>query len=125
MIPTCWPDHPHLVHEIAVLADQRRRASIDTTSNTLEEWHRYCLPSFLDRLKSRTKQSCDEQHGRCPAAARYRRYERDEGARGALFQADVVTALPAPRRPEHPRGRLGLVDPDTRLTIDPATGELL
>jgi hypothetical protein len=25
-IPACWPQHPHLVHEIAVLADQRRRA---------------------------------------------------------------------------------------------------
>jgi hypothetical protein len=24
-IPACWPQHPHLVHEIAVLADQRRR----------------------------------------------------------------------------------------------------
>jgi hypothetical protein len=26
LIPTCWPHHPHLVHEIAVLADQRRIA---------------------------------------------------------------------------------------------------
>jgi hypothetical protein len=25
-IPACWPEHPHLVHQIAVLADQRRRA---------------------------------------------------------------------------------------------------
>jgi hypothetical protein len=25
-IPACWRQHPHLVHEIAVLADQRRRA---------------------------------------------------------------------------------------------------
>jgi hypothetical protein len=25
VIPPCWP-HPHLVHEIAVLADQRHRA---------------------------------------------------------------------------------------------------
>ena len=33
MIPACWPQHPHLVHEIAVLADQRRRAGIDPTSS--------------------------------------------------------------------------------------------
>ena len=25
-IPSCWPEHPHLVHDLAVLADQRRRA---------------------------------------------------------------------------------------------------
>ena len=25
-IPACWPRHPDLVHEIAVLADKRRRA---------------------------------------------------------------------------------------------------
>ena len=25
VIPPCWPQHPHLVHEVAVLADQRRR----------------------------------------------------------------------------------------------------
>jgi hypothetical protein len=32
MIPVCWPQHPHLVHEIAVLADQRRRAGHGLTS---------------------------------------------------------------------------------------------
>jgi hypothetical protein len=26
-IPACWPQHPHLVHGVSVLADQRRRAS--------------------------------------------------------------------------------------------------
>lgn len=28
MVPPCWPHHPHLIHEIAVLADQRRRAGL-------------------------------------------------------------------------------------------------
>ena len=46
MIPSCWPQHPHLVHEIAVLADQRRRAGIATTSDLLEDWHRYAVPAF-------------------------------------------------------------------------------
>ena len=54
IIPPCWPQHPHLVHEIAVLADQRRRAGLDLTSSSLEEWHRYCLPAFLERLKARS-----------------------------------------------------------------------
>ena len=34
VIPGCWPQHPHLVHEIAVLADQRRRAGTALTSQT-------------------------------------------------------------------------------------------
>ena len=35
VIPGCWPQHPHLVHEIAVLADQRRRAGTALTSDAL------------------------------------------------------------------------------------------
>ena len=53
LIPSCWPAHPHLVHEIAVLADQRRRAGLTTSSDALEEWHRYALPAFTDRLRDR------------------------------------------------------------------------
>lgn len=37
LIPSCWPLHPHLVHELAVLADQRRRAGLAMTSDALEE----------------------------------------------------------------------------------------
>ena len=54
-IPACWPQHPHLVHEIAVLADQRRRAGHALTSDALEEWHRYSLPAFTERVKSRLR----------------------------------------------------------------------
>ena len=50
-IPACWPQHPHLVHEIAVLADQRYRAGHAFTSDALEEWHRYSLPAFTERMK--------------------------------------------------------------------------
>jgi hypothetical protein len=35
-IPACWPEHPHLVHELAVVADQRRRAGHAFTSDALE-----------------------------------------------------------------------------------------
>ena len=60
LIPACWPHHPHLVHELAVLADQRRLAGQAFTSDLLEEWHRYTLPSFHDRLRSRLRSHCDE-----------------------------------------------------------------
>ena len=44
VIPSCWPEHPHLVHDLAVLADQRRRAGLANTSDALEDWHRYACP---------------------------------------------------------------------------------
>jgi hypothetical protein len=64
MIPVCWPQHPHLVYEIAVLADQRRRAGHALTSDALEEC-RYNLPAFTERIKSRLRNDCE---GRPPAA---------------------------------------------------------
>src|SRR4026207_1469966 len=51
VIPPCCPPHRPLVHEIAVLADQRRRAGLGLGSDALEEWHRYSLPSFTERMK--------------------------------------------------------------------------
>lgn len=92
MIPACWPQHPHLVHEIAVLADQRRRAGIDPTSSALEEWHRFGIPGFLERVKTRTKNSCDEHHAAWPAQARYARGARNTSAveRRRLFEDDAV-----------------------------------
>jgi hypothetical protein len=65
MIPVCWAQHPHLVYEIAVLADQRRRAGHALTSDALEEC-RYNLPAFTERIKSRLRNDCE---GRPPAAA--------------------------------------------------------
>jgi hypothetical protein len=55
VIPPCWPLHPHLVHEIAVLADQRHRAGQALTSDPLEEWHCHGLPSFTERMRSRLR----------------------------------------------------------------------
>jgi hypothetical protein len=94
MIPPCWPQHPHLVHEIAVLADQRRRAGIDTSSNSLEEWHRYSVPAFLDRLRQRTKSNCDEHHQPWPARARFDRHGADSAVaeRQVALRADCGCA---------------------------------
>ncbi len=47
LIPPCWPRHPHVVHEIAVLADQRYKAGHAIASDTLEAGHRHALPGVM------------------------------------------------------------------------------
>ncbi len=117
MIPPCWPQHPHLVHELAVLADQRRRVGLALDSNGLEEWHRYTLPGFLDRLRGRLKAHCDQDHQPWAARGRYARYRdlRQIQNRQNSYNDDVRHLLPAePFVPARPR-----------LTIiDAATGEI-
>jgi hypothetical protein len=90
-IPACWPQHPHLVHEIAVLADQRRRAGYALTSDALEEWHRHNLPAFTERMKSRLRNHCEDGHQTWPAKGRYTRYtaETSRQTREDHFAADI------------------------------------
>lgn len=125
MIPACWPQHPHLVHEIAVLADQRRRAGLDPTSSALEEWHRYCVPGFLERLKTRTKNSCDEHHIAWPALARHLRHVSGPASadRERAF-ADDAAALRPPYPDLGPPG-LRLVRAPSGELLNPVTGEML
>lgn len=40
------------------------------TGNALEEWHRYVVPTLLDRLQKRLKQHCDDHHQPWPARTR-------------------------------------------------------
>ncbi len=124
MIPACWPQHPHLVHEIAVLADQRRRAGIDPTSSALEEWHRYGVPGFLERLKARTKNGCDEHHTSWPAEARHvRSVGRAASAeRERLLAADVKLLGGSGSRPMPPG--LHLIRRPGGELLDPDTGEM-
>ncbi len=132
IIPACWPQHPHLVHEIAVLADQRRRAAMDPTSSSLEEWHRYGVPAFLDRLKARTKNGCDERHNAWPALGRFNRHltEAARTERTSAFVADIE-AIATPRvsesepRPGRSRTKLRLIDKGSGRPIDPVTGQIL
>lgn len=116
MIPTCWSCHPHLVHEIAVVADQRRRAGLAMTSDALEEWHRYCLPAFLDRMRTRLKSHCDDDHASWPGRSRHNQHtsDHDTKARQDSYASDL-DALPARNRgrDQPPAPRLGLVDPET------------
>ena len=97
-IPPCWPLHPHIVQEVAVMADQRRRASVALDSNALEEWHRYTLPGFLERLRSRLKAHCDQDHQPWPARSRHVRHTGDGHAKRRRQAFDgVVEDEPHPR----------------------------
>lgn len=53
VIPICWVDHPHIVHELATVACLRWEAEYAVSAAVLEEWHRYALPMFLDRVGQR------------------------------------------------------------------------
>jgi hypothetical protein len=103
----------HLVHEIAVLADQHRRAGHAFTSDALEEWHRYSLPAFTERMKTRLKNHCEDGHQPWPAKGRHTRHTAEAScrAREDRFAADVG-AVPTEARGRR-RPRLGLVDLDT------------
>jgi len=91
-IPDCWPLHPHIVHELAVVADQRRSAGQAPKSDLLENWHRYVLQGFLDRMKQRLKQSCDDDHQPWPARGRHTRHTSEAASEQRLraFEADSV-----------------------------------
>ena len=76
----------------AVLADLRRRAGAAATSDGMEEWHRYALPAFLDRMNRRSNSSsCGEKHQDWPARGPYTRHISDGSrtARAEHFTADV------------------------------------
>jgi hypothetical protein len=61
-LPTCWPAHPHLVHDLAVVASIRYLAGHAITPAALEEWHRHALPAFLNRLSDRLGDGCLADH---------------------------------------------------------------
>jgi hypothetical protein len=109
VIPTCWPHHPHLV-QIAVLADQRHRAGQALTSDPLEEWHRHSLPSFTERMRTRLRNHCQEDHQNWPAKGRYTRHigEASRRRRMDAYAADVRALKWTHDQDQSPR--LGLVD---------------
>ncbi|WP_290582610.1 hypothetical protein [Aeromicrobium sp.] len=122
IIPPCWPRHPHLVHELAVLADQRHRVHDALSSDLIEEWHRYTLPAFLERMRTRMQSHCERQHSPWPSRSRYvnhvsetevrRRTEAYAGDIRALrTEPDLATSQPgAPR--------LSVVDSETGELLD-------
>ena len=101
LILECWYLHPHLVHELGTVADQRRRAGSAYASDALEEWQRYCLPSFLDRMRNRIRSYCDDRHKSHPGLARMLHYNAIEsvGVRQAWFAMEVQEATAHKARP--------------------------
>jgi hypothetical protein len=134
-IPSCWPAHPHIAHELAIIADLRRTAGHAFTGDALEEWHRYALPAFLDQAASRLGTSCGPaKHDDWPAAGRYREFgsERAMHSRSELFSRDAAPGVdpgpdlgPGPDAvgpPVQSPPRLVLIDGST---VDTTTGEVL
>jgi len=119
LIPACWPAHPPIAHELAMLADQRRTAGIALVSDPLEEWHRYSLPLFLDRMVARLGNRCVTRHEQWPASARYRAYCSDETRREriAWFGDDLNGSRPDPTAYDPPL--LALVEVSTGEVIPP------
>ncbi len=126
LIPACWPLHPHLVHDLGVVADQRRRAGMAFTSDALEEWHRYCLAMFLDRMKSRYRGFCEDGHQNAPGSARNTRYDSApaKGDRNDLFAGDIAVVLQTAGTTQQPlaRPRFQVID---GTLIDTETGEIV
>lgn len=107
-----------------MVADQRRGAALGVTSDPLEEWHRYCLPSFVDRMRGRLKDHCSDGHKACPSRGRHTRHTSDEALhdRQNVYAADLDALTTTPR--SSPRG--GARTLTTRLSIvDTTTGEIL
>jgi hypothetical protein len=96
-IPPCWPAHPHLVHELAVLACLRLTAADATGPHGLEEWHRYALPGFTARMTERLGIGCPPgRHTDWPARSWVNGYDSPQArqARRVLFDADFGPTPP-------------------------------
>lgn len=92
-IPACWPAHPALVHELALLACQWVVAVNATTPQLMDEWHRLALPSFTNRLTTRLGTGCPPgRHTGWPARSRHVEFADAAGRREQLFAADLQSA---------------------------------
>lgn len=119
LIPACWPQHAHLVHELAVLADLRRRADLALTSDSLEEWHRYALPAFLERMRHRIAEHCNDHHPDVfPSSGRLTRHLNhvSVATRKRAFTGDLFASESA--------SDTRLAGPVLRV-VDTGTGEIL
>lgn len=130
VIPACWPRHPPLVWEVATLADQRRRAGIATSSDQLEDWHRYCVPTFLERLRVRGKTACDDGHTPWPARGRHTRHTSEAAVadRSDAYTRDVASLTRLRIEERHQvlqRPTFRVVETDAGDTINLDTGEVL
>jgi len=77
-IPDCWPEHPHLVHELAGLAWLRVVAEESLEVGPIEDWHRYALPSFFNRLADRLGTGCSSKHDPWSVLSRHNTYHSQD-----------------------------------------------
>ncbi len=105
MVPACWPKHAHIAQELPTLACLRYAAGRASGPELLEDWHRYALPGFLERMTGRLGEgSCRSgKHNDWPAKPRHQAHLTDEAVeeRKTLFFADANP--PVPLRPERLR----------------------
>ena len=73
----------------------------------MEEWHRYTLPSFHDRLRSRIRSHCDGSHQPWPAKGRQTRYRDGADDRSQRFADDLLSSREGVRRTT---AQLALID---------------
>lgn len=134
-IPSCWPQHPHLVHELAVLACLRAAAGEAIVAQALEEWHRYALPGFFERMADRLGQvgCAPGRHTDWPARSRHTEYTSTAAAerRRTAFADDAgthhPTSIPLPPAPPPSPPPAGAPGPGRRRGLtavpDPDDGE--
>jgi hypothetical protein len=105
-----WVRRPYASASSLILADQHRRAGQALTSEPLEDWQRYSLPSFTERMRTRLRTHCQEDHQSWPAKGRYTRHiaEASRRRRVDVCDADVRALKSTHDHTESPR--LGLVD---------------
>ena len=100
MIPSCWPAHPHIAHELAVVACLRYDAGCALSPDALEDWHRYALPGFLDRMAGRLgSNGCPPgRHTDWPGRSRHQDFESASAdqRRWDAFAADASVSIPRP-----------------------------
>jgi hypothetical protein len=89
MIPPCWPWHPHIAHELAVLALQRHSAETDINPTALDNWHRYNRPLFSDRMLAQLGDGCRLGHTAWAGRPRMADYAAAKDNRRKLFAADA------------------------------------
>jgi hypothetical protein len=97
-IPECWPAHPHLAHDLAVVASARYYTSFAVNPSALDDWHRYCLPTFLERLRDRLGDGCQPgKHMPRPRTERDDMHADTKTRRGRLqrYRDDVDHAAEA------------------------------
>jgi hypothetical protein len=108
LIPACWPRHPHIARELAVLAFLRWEAEGVTGPHLLEDWQRYSYPMFCERMAGRLGDSTCRtgKHQDWPAESRVTAYTQPatSAQRWAVLAADSGSSTDPTGAPFSTRG---------------------